>query len=63
VTARVRPDSDQTAADFVRCPAPECRATIKVRCDLPVGVYACMCKAVELRLERPHNSPPWLSLV
>lgn len=54
--------AEHGGAEYVRCPAPECRATIKVSSDLPVGVYCCMCKAVEVRLERPHNGPAMLSL-
>ena len=41
----------------VECPHPDCHGMIKIGPDLPPGVYDCICRYVEVRLEWSDAGP------
>jgi len=41
----------------VECPHPDCKGQIKIGSDLPAGVYDCICRTVEVRLEWSPSGP------
>jgi hypothetical protein len=41
----------------VECPHPDCRGQIKIGAGLPAGVYDCICRTVEVRLEWSADGP------